>query len=393
MNTETLREHGPLVQCAAELLDLLRNFRQRIDAGEVAHQQHYVFSQRAESLSLYLQAALDLVSGHLYPPAFAVLRGALEHQVIDTLVFLGGRYVHVVQGVDENKWVQWQAERESGADWTEDIVEWRREKTRVTIVRSGLHASGGKRGPRAQTVSMYYFLLEDFQPLTGHPDNQTYLNHGFIESEHYVDLARQNQRLYRHALRWSALKANLSINKLYSRRALAHLDVHYTFLSSYVHPTYPDHRVLYGQSWDDSIPRYDHYGSELCLLYCVVLACAELQALERMSKRPPRVALRDWDDVSAVLSRGRVLSSHLWFPPDGEPHEFDRIEEANRRAGRTWGKKGHSVVDPYRISKQNVRYYRDPLRRLVQMHRTSTELVTGLTYRSPWERGDAQIRG
>jgi hypothetical protein len=388
------REHGLLVDCVVQLNGSLQSFERRIDSGDAAHHQHLVFAQRANALRLYLDAAITLVRSDLYPPAFALLRAALEHQIIDTLVFLARRYVHVVQPVDEVTWRQWQADRAAGADWAADIVEWQRQKTRVTIVRSGPHASDTKPGPRTASVSMYYFLLDDFHPLTGHPDNQPHLNHGFIDAEHYVDLARQNQRLYRHALRWSALKDNLRINKLYSLRALAQLDVHYTFLSSYVHSTHPDHQNVYGRSWAYSeLPRYDHYASELCLLYCVVIACAELDALIRMSRRAPRATLRNWESTAELIARARRLSGHLWFPPKGQPHDFDRIEESNRRAGKSWGTKRFSVVDPKSLSGGSVRYYRDPFRRLIQMHRSSTEFVTGLTYRSPWERTDAQLRG
>jgi hypothetical protein len=41
---------------------------------------------------------------------------------------------------------------------------------------------------------------------------------------------------------------------------------------------------------------------------------------------------------------------------------------------------------------RNPRNPRNPLKRLVAMHASSREFVTGLTYISPWPRDDAQRR-
>jgi hypothetical protein len=38
-----------------------------------------------------------------------------------------------------------------------------------------------------------------------------------------------------------------------------------------------------------------------------------------------------------------------------------------------------------------IRYYRNPLRRLIRMHASFQEL-TGFAYRSPWPRQDARFR-
>jgi hypothetical protein len=386
-----VEEHLPLLRSSSLLIEHLRTFRERIVSGDVAYEQHYAFSERANSLALYLEATLQLVKADLYTPAFAVLRSALEHHLLDVLMYLGRRYVRVVPKVDDETWEQWQSDREAGADWTSDIVKWHRENRRVTIVRSGIHAEGGKRGPRARALSLYYFLLEDYDPFAGHPRNQTYLSSGFVEPDVYLNLAQRNQELYRVALKWSAVKDNLRINRLYGLRDLAHLEVHYSFLSAFVHPTIAGYGLVYGSSVPSGAPRYDHYSSELCLLYLVSLASGELLALERMTRRVPRVKLRDWEDVGSDISHARDLSAHLWFPPDGSPHDFDRIEEANRRSARNWGKKGFEVIDPGSLSDRVIRYYRNPLRRLVRMHHSSVEFATGLEYRSPWHRSDGRL--
>ena len=50
------------------------------------------------------------------------------------------------------------------------------------------------------------------------------------------------------------------------------------------------------------------------------------------------------------------------------------------------------MVAPQAIKQTRIRYYRDPLARLVGLHRSHQEMSTGLVYRSPFERQDARFR-
>lgn len=76
--------------------------------------------------------------------------------------------------------------------------------------------------------------------------------------------------------------------------------------------------------------RYDHYVSELILLYVITLARLELEVFGEMTRREPVVNLAGWDGARTDMKRGESLASHLWFPR-GSPHTYDRVQEANRR--------------------------------------------------------------
>lgn len=379
-------DHGDLLDCSSRLVSRLEHFRETLVSRDTTYEQHLTFAERAASLAVYLQAAGIAIRAHLYTPAYGILRCCLEHSVIDTLVFLGRRYSRVARNVDDKTWAEWQGERASGAEWTEDIISWQRTKTNVTIVRSGLHAAGEKRGSRAKALSLYYFLLRDFDPFIGKPGNQPYITSGFMEPDVYLTLAQRNQQMYRYAVQWSALKDNLRINRLYTLRSATHLDVHYSFLSAFVHPSFAGYELVWGHSMPANAPRYDRFSAELCLLYSIAIARAELRALERMSKRAPRVGLRDWSAVQADLVKAEHLTAHLWFPPDGVAHAYDRYVEANRRSAAARRKKSRAVIVPEDLPNGSIRYYRNPLRRLREMYRSATELTTGLSYVSPWER-------
>ncbi len=44
------------------------------------------------------------------------------------------------------------------------------------------------------------------------------------------------------------------------------------------------------------------------------------------------------------------------------------------------------------VPEHEIRYYRDPMQRLVRLHSSFQEIMTGLAYQSPWPRPDAQFR-
>jgi len=123
----------------------------------------------------------------------------------------------------------------------------------------------------------------------------------------------------------------------------------------------------------------------------ITIAAAELDAFARMARRPPRLNLRSWSAVEAEVEESRRASSYFWFL-GGEPTMFDRIDTVHTPAGRIKPKWGRPRTDPATISASRVRYYADPLDRLVKLHSSCQEISTGLTYRSPFERSDARLR-
>ena len=150
--------------------------------------------------------------------------------------------------------------------------------------------------------------------------------------------------------------------------------------------------MVYGRDRPSGAPRYDHYSSELILLYVVKIASEELKALKRMSRRPPTMRLAGWEGVDARIRLGDELAQHLWFPGDTPPHRYDFVDEANSR-----GMRGERLVDrdkrlsPEQLKASQVRYYRNPLVRLIKMHSSFNEM-TGFSSDSPWPRSDSVIR-
>jgi hypothetical protein len=380
-------EHAGLLNTARRVVADLESFNGRLETGEVAYAQHFEFGKRAQWLSYLLSAALSLTEQDAYPAAFAVLRSALEHHIIDVLLFLGDRYQQFFTGVSVPEWQSYQAARAAGEEWTRDVIDWQWQDGTLKVVKSGLHFDTGG----AETLSIYYGFLEQFDPFQGPPEDQKYLTTGFTTDETLHERwARKQRSLYGEGLRWKRLGENLVLNGLYDDKTLAQLNVHFRFLSAFVHPVSEAYILLYGHNTPTRPQGYDHFASELALLYVNTFAARELRALVQMSTAEPRVGIGALEDLRTDMTAAEVTSSHLWFP-GGMPHDFDRVEEANHRGVRDGLLVPTSAADrrrPEEFDDAELHYYRNPLIRIRKMHFTAHEM-TGFSYVSPWHRSDA----
>jgi hypothetical protein len=385
-------EHGTLLHTANDVIADLRDFQGRLRPGRVSHFQHDVFAERTRSLSIYLSSAVRLADADEYISAYAVLRAALEHHLTDRLLFVGNRYKRQYLEVKKAEYERLEKERAQGKPGTEDIVRIDYSDGTMWVVRSGLHLRDDAGVRRAQTLSIYYFLLDQFDPFVGHPHDQPHLSRGFTPVEQRIADAQEQQRTYA-PLRWPQLKENLRENRLCGAETLRRLEVHYRFLSAFVHPVSAGYDLVYGRNRPTGAPRFDHYASELVLLYVNKVGATELKFLKRMTGRTPRVRLNGWPAVEAHISAADAAAAHLWFPGVDPPHEYDRVEEANSRG---MGRGGGLVpmnrrLRPNDLRPRQIRYYRNPLQRLRRMHQSFQEL-TGFAYTSPWPREDARFR-
>jgi hypothetical protein len=245
-------------------------------------------------------------------------------------------------------------------------VEWRRtRKGGVELFREGLKSGDGS----GQIVSVFYFLLDEFSPWIGPPNAQLLVEDGLVSLDDRVERAEANRGLYHQYLSWGAIKDNLVANSLATERQIQRHDVHYRFLSAFVHPIANLNRSLYGRNrpW----PSYDHYSSELGLLYANVLSAHELENFAVMARRPPSVVLDDWTRTAAEVREAKAMTNHLWLFEDS-PHAYDRFSVPNERAFALSGSDA-IAVRPEDLPSEEITYYNNPLTRLIGQHRSSVE--------------------
>lgn len=235
-----LAEHRGLLASYEALRGILGGLEARLKPlGDTSHHQHYVFSDRARAILSYLQPAVELAEATWYEAAFATCRAALEHHLVDMLLFLGDRYRRRLPNVTAEEYERLRASKAADDRGTEDIVDLNYDSSKqvLSITRTGVHEREGDRGPNAMSLSIYYLVVEDFQPFRIPRSARSYVRR-LIELPDDV-VARHleaHSDAWFHHLRWDAIKDNLVMNQPCTRREAAHLDVHYTFLGAYAHP-------------------------------------------------------------------------------------------------------------------------------------------------------------
>ena len=323
-----------------------------------------------------------------YPSALVVVRAALEHHLMDRLIFLANRSVETVPGVKKTDMPEWDAKLQAVQAGDSDIATWFRDDQGLHIVRRGYHSTRSKKG-RGQTISPYYF--HDFDPFTGGKKHASRLARPFWNRADREEWAAEAASEWRRHFTHEQVLLALRVNRLLPGIQAVQVEVHYAFLSGFAHPSKRGYEAVHGRNYPDRMPSFDHYASELALLYVITIAAAELDTFARMTRRAPRLGLSGWSDVEAEIRAARLASEHFWFLGGG-PTMFDRIDTVHTPRGRSRPKWGKPRVDPATMKPERVRYYADPLDRLVKLHASYQEMSSRLIYRSPFERPDARNR-
>lgn len=232
------------------------------------------------------------------------------------------------KSVSEERFAEWEAEREAGDPAYEGLVSMTRtKKGDVRVVREGLRSEAGD-----QVLGIHYFLMQQYSPFIGSPGRHAAADDGFLTEQDRRRLAEENKAKYDVYLRWSSLLDSLQLSDLATETEVSRLEVYYRFLSALVHPATQLPELVYGRNVQDW-PQCDHYSSELVLLYANVIAVRELRAFRQMTTRPPVVETVGWDSINEACGLSEGLTSHFWFV-DQHPTAYDYAQTANTRTFR-----------------------------------------------------------
>ncbi len=383
-------DHGALPRHAERLVRRLEALDGQGPPDGTTHMQHLDFAKRAKQLADHLRAVTQLSEGHRYPSALVVVRAALEHHLMDRLILLANRYVETYGGIARDDVAKEEARLAAlQAGERPDIERWWWDDSGMNVVVRGIHSARAKKG-RGSTISPYYFRIDEFDPFTGGKKHAAELASPFWKKAHRREWADRAATTWRRYFVHDRVLKALGANNLLPGRLTTQVDVHYAFLSAFVHPSKRGYEAVHGGNIPDRLGSFDHYGSEIALLYVITIAAAELDIFGRMSRRPPRLALTGWDGVAAELREARLASSYFWFL-GGEPTRLDRLDTVHTPPGESdrikWGRPRR---DPNKLREREVNYYADPLARLVRLHHGWHEMATGLAFQSPFQRDDGR---
>ncbi len=344
---------------------------------------HHEVAVRAAELASHLEAARTLADRSA-ASAFVLLRTALEHACLDELLLLADRYVDRVTMDDREAEETIAAFAARQEPWTLRVHEVKRSRRGVEIVREGIPLVD-ENGNVVELVSPYHAVLSEHDASLGPEAVQEDVIEPFGDLELTQEWARTNQKVHSRWLRWSAIGENLLLAGRLDRRSLVQLAVHYRFLSAFTHAT----RTGYEMLDSGRHPGYyrhspHHYTTELVLLYVVSIAASELQSFLDFERTREPVLLQNRDDHQWRVDEARRLSGYFWFPRVGTPQRLDFNAEAHRRMEAS----APDRPDPRPIlgdlAPEDLRYYRDPLKRLIDLHTGGHEYMSGLGHEPLW---------
>lgn len=379
-------DHADLPAHAVRLIDRLESLQSLFVPARVGYEQHTKFAARSGELADHLSAAMLLSDARHYASALAILRTALEHHLADRLLFLANRYLQIypVKKVAIAAEEARLSSLKSGP--RPDIVRWRMTDGKMNVIVKGLYPTGSL--GRGSTLSPYYFVGDHYDPFTGRPRNVHLLAGAFQPIGERRKWAEESKNVWESLFVYSKLRRNLLLNGLVTNKQALQIDVHYGFLSAYTHAIERAYELVYGRNIPSRRGAHDHYSSELVLLYVITIATEELLCFRRTTSRAPRLGLRDWNDVTDEIAAARLEASHMWFLW-GDPLMLDRINEVHTRLARWRSRTPLRTIDPSTLRADQVRYYTNPLKRLVELHRGGRELTTGLGGSAMFPRPDA----
>jgi hypothetical protein len=381
-------DHGTLPAHADRLLGRLEALDQLTMPGSMMHMQHADHAKRARQLANHLRAVLALSDAHMYASALVVVRAAVEHHLMDKLIFLATRHVETYAGIKKGQVALEEAKLAELQKKRPDLERWWWDDSGMNVVWRGYHSDKSKKG-RGQIISPYYFRIDDFDPFTGGKRHAAKVASPFWRKAHRQDWAAEAAATWRRYFVHDKVLKALDVNNLLPGRMRMQVDIHYGFLSGYAHPSKKGYEAFHGVGHPDRLGAFDHYGSEIALLYVITVAAGVLDALMRMCRRKPRLGLRDWDDMKVEVNDARLASGYFWFL-GGQPQTLDRVDTVHTPAGEKprWGRPRR---DWRKLRDRDVQYYPDPFDRLVRLHQGWSEMSTGLVYQSPFQQDDTLL--
>lgn len=369
------------------VIELLRSVPSELTSAEGGNVwlHHIEYAGRAVRLADHLDAALLLAAKSCFAASYAVLRTALEHSCLDELLLLADRYRERLI-VDDSTYQQLKTEYESGqASWAPSVVSFERQGKYVALVRTGHHIANPD-GTVVEHISPYHPVIDRHDAMLGPPDLQEHVAEAFSEPQQLREWAQGNSSLYHRYLKWSAIVDNLEVNDRLGEREGVQLGVHYQFLSAFVHATSTGYRLIDQTAGLETQDSHLHVLGELTLLYACSIAITEIRSLLEFVSRRDHIRFRNDHELKNATDIISSETSYFWFPRIGGPIGYDFVEEANRRAddegrGTT---PFTDAIPPDQISPDEVRYYRNPLKRLTSLHFGAREITTGLGYGPLW---------
>jgi hypothetical protein len=403
---QTLKEHQQLINLIDELITTLKGLPKDVQWGESSWAQDSEILDfiRIQVLSLQ-NIKRNTIEGY-YRDAYHLIRMVFEGYLILRLVSTCDKYplrIRLKRAKNDpslrytkDRVVQ-QLKQRFGNDLIKTYMEKR--DLLVAVIR-GIKVTDDKGNDTGTMIPYYYGAWHDFRPVEYHLKRDTIQDklptRRFLTGEWAVmprrikkEIAQNFSALYKYFLTIDGILENLRLNSVLNKKTTTRVLVHYNFLSGFSHCTSDSISIISRRrlpqitsSGLDNV--YDHYFSELALLYACHLLSMYLQhAIYYLKWR--KIKLKNEIKVYRPICK-KVESDfgYFWFVFN-KPHQYDRYAHANRKCNY----KKQLFYRPEDIRLGDVRYYENPLGRLKLLHQSQSELTSRNAFTSPFPRDDA----
>ena len=406
ITSQTLKEHQHLINIIDELIAALRGLPNDVQWGESSWMQDREILDfiRIQTFSLQ-NAKRNTIQGY-YRDAYHLLRMVFEGYFILRLISTCDKYPIRIRIKREksdpdinharNRIIQ-QVQKKLGSSLITTYME--DNNILVAIVR-GIKVVDDKGNDTGVIIPFYYGAWHDFRPVEYHLKPQTLQDKlptlRFLTGE-WAGIPRKITReinknygvLYKYFLTFDKILENLRSNGVLNKKTTTRVLVHYNFLSNFSHSTSDSLSIIRERKFFEISPDgldlvYNHYLSELALLYiCHLLAMHLQHAIYYLRWRAIKLK-NEIKIYRSLCTKVESDFSYFWFIFN-KPHLYDRYAHANRKCNY----KKKLFYRPEDIRLGDVRYYDNPLYRLKQLHQRQRELTTGNIFDSPFPRNDA----
>ncbi|WP_268543675.1 hypothetical protein [Candidatus Nitrosotenuis cloacae] len=320
-----------------------------------------------------MDSILILVKNQKFKESFVIIRTLLELLLYFWLMIEGKLYrqitTYTVQPLDGltaeertkeivQKWKDKKKQGDVGYQQIIDIQELPKKPNmfRVVYQFEGLFDEKDKTRS-GDFIPFYYFMLTDhYSPSILNEQKESISAADYLYESKSEHIAIQKQFYYSY-MRFESILDNLELNNLIIKNQKEYLEIHYNFLSQFVHPTkeavWRFGNRLSHKTWPN-IP--DDVVSEQILLYVARIQFNFLKIItDKFRKENPLALLQTYFRFMSELN---LASSHFWFF-DNNPTSYDiRNSDIRKDAYRHLEKK-----EPPDI----IIYYEDPILRLNEL--------------------------
>jgi hypothetical protein len=316
-----------------------------------------------------LASIILLLEKEQYKDCFALLRSVFESYFFLQLMMFGKRFresrrFKIIPQADKEPRVardetleKWKNDKRAGDPRYTKVVNLEKEDEDIIIVTiedEGLYQENDrdKKGP---IITRYYFAFQEYDPETRFVAKLPSVSAGDPYPNITDEQWCQQKIIYHQYFYVSNLVRNLKMNKILNEEQIDRFEVHYNFLSTFIHPTKPGtiriNDTTYQHPYTPEVMRIVRH--RLVLVYVCKLQAMLLKSLILYFREiNPKT---DFQKFEALVERLEKATADFWFIYD-EPTEFDKKQsEYIKRTATTLG---------YTIPDNITFYYRDPSQRL-----------------------------